>query len=44
MREKKFHFQQYFLILIFLLIIVSFLTYLYSSKIIDESKIILKRM
>ncbi|ACH93006.1 hypothetical protein [Borrelia duttonii] len=38
MREKKFHFQQYFLILIFLLIIVSFLTYLYSSKIIDESK------
>ncbi|WP_024654208.1 hypothetical protein [Borrelia persica] len=38
MREKKFNFQQYFLILIFLSIIVAFFTYLYSSRMIEESR------
>ncbi|UPA15924.1 hypothetical protein bcCo53_000043 [Borrelia coriaceae] len=37
MRERKFRFQKYFLILIFLSIIVSFLTYFYSYRMIDKS-------
>ncbi|AHE62391.1 hypothetical protein [Borrelia parkeri] len=38
MREKKFRFQQYFLILIFLSIIVSFLTYFYSYRMIEKTR------
>ncbi|AHH02995.1 Hypothetical protein BHY_0044 [Borrelia nietonii YOR] len=38
MREKKFHFQKYFLILIFLSIIVSFLTYFYSYRMIENTR------
>ncbi|AYE35945.1 hypothetical protein DB313_00235 [Borrelia turcica IST7] len=38
MREKKFYFQKYFLILIFLSIIIAFITYLYSSNIIRNTR------
>ncbi|AAX16568.1 hypothetical protein [Borrelia hermsii] len=38
MREKKIHFQKYFLILIFLSIIVSFLTYFYSYRMIENTR------
>ncbi|QMU98863.1 hypothetical protein F0310_00215 [Borrelia sp. A-FGy1] len=37
MREKKFYFQKYFLTLIFLSIIVAFITYFYSIKIIRNT-------
>ncbi|UGQ15764.1 hypothetical protein [Borrelia sp. RT5S] len=38
MRRKKFYFQKYFLILIFLSIAVAFITYLYSSNIIRVAR------
>ena len=38
MGEKRFYFQSYFLILMFLLIIISFLTYFYSYRMIEKSQ------
>ncbi|UER67266.1 nickel-dependent hydrogenase large subunit [Borrelia sp. BU AG58] len=38
MREGKFYFQRYFLILIFLSVVVAFVTYLYSSSLIKVTR------
>ncbi|BCR20659.1 hypothetical protein [Borrelia miyamotoi] len=39
MREKSFYLQSYFLISVFLLIIISFLTYFYSYRMIEKTSI-----
>ncbi|BCR21491.1 hypothetical protein [Borrelia sp. HM] len=38
MVEKRFYLQSYFLILIFLLIIISFLTYFYAHRMIEKTR------
>ncbi|AHH05373.1 hypothetical protein BmHG_00046 [Borrelia miyamotoi] len=38
MGEKKFYLQSYFLISVFLLIIISFLTYFYSYRMLEETR------
>ncbi|AHH08007.1 hypothetical protein baBA2_000042 [Borrelia anserina] len=38
MRETKFHFRTYFLVLMFLVIIISFITYFYTYKMIEETR------